>query len=655
MRGPLLPFTALVTLSLSGRAAGANEAAMTMGVLAEGKQRMALLFADLAAAPAEFARLGNQIANTLASGAGVRAAAYLLILMIVGIGAEWLFWTYAWSPLQAIRTTRVTSPRQAFGLAMRRLGFGGSGLLLFALTVLGASTLFSWPAGVLELLIAAVLATVLLRLTGLLTGLILLPRQPGAMLVDLPRESGSWIAALVMVLALLFAAGRFVPELIEGDAPHAARTVQFACGSLAALILLAAALRTYGLRPAPAARAASGRRLPAVPRSLWLVILVLVIYSLWLLSGSSPAQVVAILAVVVMLEMHLHGLVFFFWRDEMAKAAPAQVLARGEPAQMIPVLDPSLGPNVVLAAARLATVLLGLAACALALGVPVMALAMSEHPLVRFAIRVLGVAALALLTNVVWIIIKSAIDHRLRIIGPVDPHAEPGPNARLLTLLPLSRVAAAVFLGSMFVLSALWALGIEITPLLAGAGVIGIALGFGAQALVRDIIAGIFLLVEDVFRVGEYIESGTSTKGTVERITLRTVALRHHNGPLHFVPFGALGVVRNNSRDWVVEKFNLPLPISADSEKVRKMIKRIGQEMLDDPELAPLIHEPLKGKLYRVDPGVKIFRCAFQTAPGNQFDVRAAAYKRIEAGMKDLGLTFADGRQVLVQAAEAPK
>ena len=63
---------------------------------------------------------------------------------------------------------------------------------------------------------------------------------------------------------------------------------------------------------------------------------------------------------------------------------------------------------------------------------------------------------------------------------------------------------------------------------------VGLAVGFGAQALVRDVIAGIFFLAEDVFRVGEYIESGSTTKGTVERITLRTVALRHHNGPLYF-------------------------------------------------------------------------------------------------------------------------
>jgi small-conductance mechanosensitive channel len=128
------------------------------------------------------------------------------------------------------------------------------------------------------------------------------------------------------------------------------------------------------------------------------------------------------------------------------------------------------------------------------------------------------------------------------------------------------------------------------------------------------------------------------------RLVTGLVLMAHHNGPLHFVPYGALGTVRNTSRDWVVEKFNLPLPIDVDSEKVRKLIKRVGEQMMADPELSRLMMEPLKGKLYRVDPGVKVFRCKFRTAPGRQFDVRAQAYKRIEAALNKMEVRFADGR-----------
>ena len=208
----------------------------------------------------------------------------------------------------------------------------------------------------------------------------------------------------------------------------------------------------------------------------------------------------------------------------------------------------------------------------------------------------------------------------------------------------------------MLVLSSLWALGIEITPLLAGAGVLGLALGFGAQALVRDVIAGIFYLADDAFRVGEYIEGGGNTKGTVERITLRTVALRHHNGPLHFVPYGALGTVRNTSRDWVIEKFNLPLPIDVESEKIRKMIKKIGEDMKADPAIGPHDRRAAQGQALphrsrREDLPLQVPQPARQAVRRPR-----QALKRIEAALKEMGVRFADGKQtVLVKEIGAPR
>ena len=130
--------------------------------------------------------------------------------------------------------------------------------------------------------------------------------------------------------------------------------------------------------------------------------------------------------------------------------------------------------------------------------------------------------------------------------------------------------------------------------------------------------------------------------------------MRHHNGPLTFVPYGLLGTVRNDSRDWVIDKFNLPLPLSVESEKIRRMIKNIGAEMALDPELGPLIREPLKGKLYHVDPGVKIFRCKFMTAPGCQFEIRSAALKRIEATLADAGISFAGAGPQTILVGRVP-
>ena len=120
------------------------------------------------------------------------------------------------------------------------------------------------------------------------------------------------------------------------------------------------------------------------------------------------------------------------------------------------------------------------------------------------------------------------------------------------------------------------------------------------------------------------------------------------------MPYGLLGTVRNDSRDWVIDKFNIPLPLAVDSEKIRKMIKGIGEDLALDPELGPLIREPLKGKLYRVDPGVKIFRCKFMTAPGCQFDVRTAALKKIEAALVEAGISFAGAGPQMILVRRAP-
>ena len=610
-------------------------AELAMSALAEVKTRIETLTGDLAQAPDELRKLNVQTREALMSGTGVRGFTYLLILLLVGSGVEWLYWTYAYAPYRLIESTPVASPRQAFRVGLRRLVFLGSGLLLFTVAAIGASAAFTWPPGVQELVVAATLLVLVLRLAWVGVALVLAPGHAKLRLVPIEPRKTRWLAAAAMTIVLLLALGRFVPDLLEriGNAPRAASALRLAAATITTVLLIAAAFAFLG-RPRQSAGAGPKLAPPRLSRSFLAVLAIIAAYALWILSSATAGLIAAIAAIVIALQMGLREWVFFFWKEESDKE--------------------SLLPNIVLSAARFLVVVLGIGACAIALDTPVSQLATSEKPLVMFGLRVLGVAALMLLTNMIWIGIKTSIDHRLRQIGSPDSHDEPGPGARLLTLLPLLRVTMAVLLTAILIMASLWALGIEITPLLAGAGVVGLALGFGAQALVRDVIAGIFFLAEDAFRIGEYIESGTNIKGTVERITLRTVALRHHNGPLHFVPYGALGTVRNTSRDWVIEKFNIPMPIGIDSEKIRKMIKKVGEEMKADPDIGPLIIETLKGKLYRIDPGVKIFRCKFRTAPGKQFDVRAQALKRLEAALNKLGVGFADGTQtVLMPAAPA--
>jgi len=635
-----LPAALLLPGLARADAGGAAMPDMTMDLLAQTRARLGAIVDHLVAAPAEWQRLEGQVAAAMMSGEGVRAIAYLLILLVVGGGLEWLYWTYAIPARRALEATTGGSPRQVLLLGLRRLWLKFFGLVVFTVATLGTTGALTWPPGVEDTVVTATLALVALRTVWLVADLLLAPGAPALRLVPVEPRAVAPAALATLVVAGLLVAGYFLPGLVERtlQAPHCAAVLGLLCGTATMVLLLALCL--YVLAPADRARLrARSRRLPRFPRAFLAACLVLAVYVLWLAGSGDAALIVADIAVVLALQAVLHDVVFSFWREEIAAEAMLDADDRaGRP-------DPALVPSLVLPVARLVVVLLGLGLGALALASPLADMAMrgERSPLLDFGLDVLGVVALGLLADLAWIATKSTIDHRLAQIGPIDPHAgEVGPNARLVTLLPLLRTTAAVVLIIVFAFSAMWALGIEVTPLLASAGVVGIALGFGTQTLVRDIITGIFYLAEDVFRIGEYIESGSSTKGTVERITLRTVALRHHNGPLHFVPFGDLGTVRNTSRDWVIIKFNIPLPLDVDSEKVRKLIKKVGEAMLLDPEIGPMIREPLKGKLYRIDPGVKIFRCKFETAPGKQFDVRALAYKQLESALRAAGIPFAD-------------
>ena len=192
-----------------------------------------------------------------------------------------------------------------------------------------------------------------------------------------------------------------------------------------------------------------------------------------------------------------------------------------------------------------------------------------------------------------------------------------------------------------WVMIALSAIGIDIGPLLAGAGVVGIAIGFGAQTLVRDVVSGVFFLLDDAFRVGEYIEAG-SLKGTVEGISMRSLRVRHHRGALHTIPYGDLTSLTNHSRDWVIVKLEIVVTYETDVDQVKAIIKQIGKDMLKDPEIGPNLIEPLKsqGIHQLADHGVMV-RAKFTAKPGEQFVIKREALQRIKRAFDAAGIKFA--------------
>lgn len=213
--------------------------------------------------------------------------------------------------------------------------------------------------------------------------------------------------------------------------------------------------------------------------------------------------------------------------------------------------------------------------------------------------------------------------------------------SRLATLLPLFRNFILIVVLVTIALIVLLEMGVNVGPLFAGAGVVGVAVGFGSQALVRDIFSGGFFLFDDAFRKGEYLDIG-GVKGTVEKISVRSFQLRHHLGALHTIPFGEIQVMTNYSRDWVIMKLPLRVTYDTDVEKVRKLIKNLGVALLDDPVIGENFIQPLKSQgVIEMQDSAMIIRVKFMTKPGDQWLVRKRVYEEIRILFEREGIHFA--------------
>ncbi len=227
-----------------------------------------------------------------------------------------------------------------------------------------------------------------------------------------------------------------------------------------------------------------------------------------------------------------------------------------------------------------------------------------------------------------------------------------GGRSRLATLLPLFRNFLLAVIVTMALMIGLSQLGVDIAPLFAGAGVIGLAIGFGAQTLIKDIFSGAFFLMDDAFRVGEYIDIG-SVKGTVEKISVRSMQLRHQLGTLVTVPFGEIQHLSNYSRDWVIMKLPLRLTYDTDVNKVNKLIKNLGKELLNHELIGKSFIEPLKSQgVFMMEDSAMIIRVKFKTRPGEQFQARKIIYAEIRSLFEREGIQFAS-REVKVRLDES--
>lgn len=264
-------------------------------------------------------------------------------------------------------------------------------------------------------------------------------------------------------------------------------------------------------------------------------------------------------------------------------------------------------------------------------------------------IQQFGIAALSswFVCSFLWKYFDAiAPDQGIKLPGQGDDTQHTA-GSRLSTVLPVVRNLVLSAVVAIAVLVTLSSLDVNVSPLIAGFGVLGLALSFGSQTLVKDVVSGIFFLAEDAFRIGEYIDTG-KLKGTVEQITLRSVRLRHQNGPIHTVPFGQIAAVTNFSRDWGTVKFELRFDRDTELDTIRRTAKKVGLAMLEDPEFGHEFLIPLKMQgIQEVTENSMVIRFKFTSRPGNPSIIKREGIRRLLSAFKAAGLNLASNAVVV--------
>ncbi len=594
--------------------------------LAALRQRLELLAAAVPAIPEDLLAAEQRVFAELEATGWTRVLLLLALFVGLGLACERLFALATASLRQRIMDSPLATPPERIQAVLARAAYALALVAAFALGSIGAFLAMSWPPGLRALLLGFLLAFLVLRLAMVVARFLFAPHFPRFRVV--PMADGlarvwyrngialvGWLGFGVVAIQLLRRFG--------GDEPT---------------VLILAYLLGLGL-------------------------VAIAVRLIWQVGATLAGRLVATLAVAAIYLTWIAGLKGAMWLLIVALLLPVALRGgRRAVAHLYrpPDSDPALGEAVdplpadaILLDRAIRFVLFVAAVLLLAWGwgIDYGALAAQDDPVARFARGALHAVVILLVADLLWKLASTTIDRRIAQAAAAGTHdhesvsdlppEEERRQARLRTLLPILRIGLLAVLAVMAVLMALSALGVQIGPLIAGAGVIGVAVGFGSQTLVRDVISGVFYLMDDAFRVGEYIVSGTF-RGTVEGFSLRSIRLRHHRGPLFTVPFGNLGAVQNLSRDWVIDKITFNVPFDTDVAKVKKIVKRVSAEIMEDPVLAKGILEPLKSQgVFAMNDFAMQIRVKFKAKPGGQFAVRRAAYDRIKRALAENGIKIA--------------
>ena len=603
-------------------------------------ERLAFLHRHLRDLVMAVPTLPQQLADAAAALAGAFAEAgwgqalLLVLLLAAGFALDALFrrMTAPWWRGAAPQAAATPAARlRRIGL---NLGYGLGAVLAF---VIGNAVFFlagDWPPALRETILAFLLAYIVFRVVRVLCHTLLVPEDTGlAMLPVGPEVATYWLRRVSLMVGWFLFGWAIAATLSRlGLSLPARQLVAYALGSGLLVMAWDAAWR----RPRPGASGAGGADAVAAPRrrvadaafSLYAALL-------WLTWVSGMYNIFWLVAFAFLLP----AAIILSQRAIRHVMRPAEGAAGDATGGMPATISMVLVERGTRALLIVATVFL----LAIAWHIDMTGMMGTDTVGARLVRGVLTGVVLLLVGDVVWRLIRTMIDSKIAASSTTTlPDTEESRRrARIRTLLPILKNFLFVVLIVVVGLMVLSSMGVQIAPLIAGAGVVGVAVGFGAQTLVKDVISGVFYLLDDAFRVGEYIQSG-NYKGTVESFSLRSVKLRHHRGPVYTVPFGSLGAVENMSRDWVIDKLTVGVTYDSDLDKARKLIKQIGKDLAENPDYKTNIISPLKmqGVDQFGDFAIQL-RMKMTCRPGEQFVIRRKALAMIKQAFDANGIKFA--------------
>jgi len=261
------------------------------------------------------------------------------------------------------------------------------------------------------------------------------------------------------------------------------------------------------------------------------------------------------------------------------------------------------------------------------------------------ALRIAGAVGVAV---VLWWMLRMVIRRIERSLGQPQPGSLTVSEQRTRTLVGLLRSVGRVIIFVIFLFMLMSAIGLDLGPLLAGAGVVGLAISFGAQSLVKDVISGLFILIENQFGVGDVVRlEGVS--GAVERMTLRVVALRDVHGVVHIVPNGQITKVSNLTRTWARVVLDVGVAYKEDTDRVAEVMREVGHELWDDPDWKPLLVDaPEVPGIETFDSTSVTIRMTAKTLPLKQWDVARELRRRLKRRFEAEGIEVPSSHSKLV-------